>query len=96
MSSTRKIIRSKPVVKKYYEAIPVSQLRVDPNLDAQRMFQPKWANRLAKIWDPEVVGPALVSRRPDGDYLLDVSTPPRSRATSRARTSSGTAWCTRG
>ncbi|MEU5599255.1 DUF6551 family protein [Streptomyces sp. NPDC020298] len=71
MSSTRKIIRSKPVVKKSYEAIPVSQLRVDPNLDAQRMFQPKWANRLAKIWDPEVVGPALVSRRPDGDYLLD-------------------------
>ncbi|MFE1171328.1 hypothetical protein [Streptomyces sp. NPDC058773] len=42
-------------MKKYYEAIPVSQLRVDPNLDAQRMFQPKWANRLAKIWDPGFV-----------------------------------------
>ncbi|WP_033322331.1 DUF6551 family protein [Streptomyces yerevanensis] len=71
MSSTRKIVRSKPVVKKYYEAIAVSQLRVDRNLDAQRMFQAKWAGRLAKIWDREVLMPAIVSRRPEGDFLLD-------------------------
>ncbi|MFG2801146.1 DUF6551 family protein [Streptomyces pseudovenezuelae] len=60
-----------PGVKKHYEAIPVSQLRVDRAYDAQRMFQSKWAVQLAKIWDPEVLMPAIVSRRPDGDYLLD-------------------------
>ncbi len=96
MSSTRKIIRSKPVVKKYYEAIPVSQLRVDPNLDAQRMFQPKWANRLAKIWDPRWSAPRWSPAARTATISSTVSTPPRSRATSRARTSSGTAWCTRG
>ncbi|MCZ4096087.1 DUF6551 family protein [Streptomyces sp. H39-C1] len=69
--ATTKIVRRKQVVRKYYESIRVSQLRVDPNLDAQRMFQPKWAGRLAKIWDREVLMPAIVSRRPDGDFLLD-------------------------
>lgn len=43
--------------KKYYEAIPVGQLKVDTNLDAQRMFQPKWAKKLESIWDPEVLLP---------------------------------------
>ncbi|WP_329198778.1 DUF6551 family protein [Streptomyces sp. NBC_01435] len=57
--------------KKYYEAIPVGQLKVDTNLDAQRMFQPKWAKKLESIWDPEVLLPAIVSRRADGDFLLD-------------------------
>lgn len=58
-------------VKKFYEAIPVGQLKVDPKLDAQRMFNPNWAKKLGTMWDPEVLLPAIVSRRLDGDYLLD-------------------------
>ncbi|MGA5128387.1 DUF6551 family protein [Streptomyces olivoreticuli] len=60
-----------PKARKHYEAIAVGQLKVDHKMDAQRQFQPKWAKKLDKIWDPEVLLPAIVSRRPDGDYVLD-------------------------
>ncbi|MFD7667801.1 DUF6551 family protein [Streptomyces sp. NPDC059788] len=60
-----------PKPRKYYEAIPVGRMKVDPKMNAQRQFQPKWANKLFKIWDREVLLPALVSRRADGDYVLD-------------------------
>ncbi|MGV9617960.1 DUF6551 family protein [Streptomyces tendae] len=59
-------------IKKSYKAIPVGELRVDPKLDAQRIFQPTWANKLAKIWDPDVLLAATVSLRADGKhYLID-------------------------
>ncbi|MFI8514935.1 DUF6551 family protein [Streptomyces sp. NPDC085460] len=61
---------NEPMIKKSYKAIPVGQLRVDPKLDAQRIFQPTWANKLAKIWDPGVLLAATVSQRPDGNYYL--------------------------
>ncbi|MEU4147899.1 DUF6551 family protein [Streptomyces parvulus] len=60
-----------PMVRKYYEAIAVGQMKVDPKMDSQRQFLSKWANKLQKIWDREVLLPAIVSRRPDGDYVLD-------------------------
>lgn len=59
-------------VKKYYAQIPVGDLHVDPNLDAQRIFQPTWAAKLSKIWDPELLMVATVSKRADGrNYLID-------------------------
>jgi hypothetical protein len=64
-------VAAPPKVKKFYEAIPVSQLKVDTSLDAQRIFQPDWADKLEKIWDPNLLLVATVSRRPDGDYVLD-------------------------
>ncbi|MGN9791369.1 DUF6551 family protein [Streptomyces sp. OZ13] len=60
-----------PKIRKFYEAIAVGEMKVDATMDAQRQFQPKWANKLQKIWDREVLLPAIVSRRPDGDYVLD-------------------------
>ncbi|WP_280315929.1 DUF6551 family protein [Nocardia abscessus] len=57
-------------VRKRYEAIPVGKLHVDERLDAQRIFQPTWANKLAKIWDPTLLMVATVSERPDGLYYL--------------------------
>ncbi|WP_436535505.1 DUF6551 family protein [Actinoplanes sp. HUAS TT8] len=56
---------------KYYKAIPVSELKVDPSLDSQRLFQKSWAAKLNRIWDPELLLVAIVSRRPDGYYLID-------------------------
>lgn len=58
-------------VKKYYELISVDSLKVDPLLNAQRQFNPVWANALEKIWDSRWLLPAMVSRRPNGDYLID-------------------------
>ena len=58
------------LIKKSYKSIPVGQLHVDPELDAQRIFQPTWANKLAKIWDRDVLLAATVSKRADGKYYL--------------------------
>ncbi|MEU5108164.1 DUF6551 family protein [Streptomyces sp. NPDC021354] len=56
----------------YHQKIPVGQLEIDPKLDAQRMFQRQWANKLHKIWNPKVLMAAIVSKRADGRfYLLD-------------------------
>lgn len=55
-------------VRKYFDEIPVGDLQVDENLDAQRIFQPTWANKLEGIWDPDVLLPAIVSKRKDGCY----------------------------
>ncbi|MFJ8573583.1 DUF6551 family protein [[Kitasatospora] papulosa] len=60
----------KSKIKKSYQALPVGQLHVDPNLDAQRIFMATWANKLARIWDPEVLLVATVSKREDGKYYL--------------------------
>lgn len=60
----------KSKIKKSYQAIPVGQLLVDPKLDAQRIFQPTWAGKLAKIWDPDVLLVATVSKRADDRYYL--------------------------
>ncbi|MEU9518115.1 DUF6551 family protein [Streptomyces sp. NPDC048224] len=57
-------------LKKYYAALPVGQLQVDDEMDAQRIFDPGWANKLAKMWDPEVLLVATVSKRADGSYFL--------------------------
>ncbi|MER6405941.1 DUF6551 family protein [Streptomyces viridosporus] len=54
----------------YYRKIPVGLLEVDPSLDSQRMFQRPWANKLAKIWNPAVLLPAIVSKRSDGRYYV--------------------------
>lgn len=56
--------------KKRYMQIPVGQLHVDPNLDAQRIYQPTWAGKLKKMWDRDVLLVATVSQRPDGRYYL--------------------------
>ncbi|CAL9632880.1 hypothetical protein SUDANB176_06130 [Streptomyces sp. enrichment culture] len=54
----------------YCRKIPVGLLEVDPSLDSQRMFQRPWANKLAKIWNPAVLLPAIVARRSDGRYYV--------------------------
>jgi hypothetical protein len=54
----------------YHEKIPVGRLEVDPSLDAQRIFQRPWANKLASIWNPAVLLAAIVSKREDGRYYL--------------------------
>ncbi|MET8004192.1 DUF6551 family protein [Nonomuraea glycinis] len=59
-----------PEIKKSYAAIPVAELLVDPSLDAQRIFQPTWANKLARIWDSALLLAATVSKRADGKYYL--------------------------
>ncbi|MEU4623285.1 hypothetical protein AB0G04_25350 [Actinoplanes sp. NPDC023801] len=57
---------------KYHRAIPVSQLQVDPRLDAQRQFQGGWATTLKRMWDPGLMLVLIVSRRTDGHcYVLD-------------------------
>jgi hypothetical protein len=79
----RRIVRSKAVAREpqyvqppkddrpvYYKKIPVGLLEVDPNMDAQRIFQPPWANKLAKMWNPKVLLVATVSLRVDGRYYL--------------------------
>ncbi|MET8102220.1 DUF6551 family protein [Streptomyces sp. NPDC005236] len=50
--------------------IAVGLLEVDPILDAQRMFQRPWANKLHTIWNPAVLMAAIVSKREDGRYYL--------------------------
>ncbi|MEU9712903.1 DUF6551 family protein [Streptomyces sp. NPDC047967] len=57
-------------IDKYYEAVAVGLLVVDPTLDAQRIFQRAWANKLTKIWDRDVLLPAIVSLREDGVYYV--------------------------
>ncbi|MET8831597.1 DUF6551 family protein [Streptomyces sp. NPDC004610] len=54
----------------HYEKVRVGLLEVDPSLDAQRMFQRSWANKLGKKWNPRLLLPAIVSKRPDGRYYL--------------------------
>lgn len=54
----------------YHEKIPVGLLEVDPSLDAQRIFQRGWANKLASIWNPAVLLAAIVSKREDGRYYV--------------------------
>lgn len=54
----------------YYQKIRVGLLEVDPSLDAQRMFQRSWANKLGKKWNPRLLLPAIVSKRADGRYYL--------------------------
>ncbi|MGW5232071.1 DUF6551 family protein [Streptomyces nodosus] len=81
-ATTRKVVvkaRSKPP---QYEVPPVDDrpqnhmklavglLEVDPTLDAQRMFQRPWANKLHAIWNPAVLMVAIVSKRGDGRYYL--------------------------
>ncbi|UUU38443.1 DUF6551 family protein [Streptomyces sp. NBC_00162] len=54
----------------FHQKIPVGLLEVDPSLDAQRMFQRSWANKLGKKWNPRLLLPAIVSKRADGRYYL--------------------------
>ncbi|MBS2964776.1 hypothetical protein KGA66_17085 [Actinocrinis puniceicyclus] len=54
----------------YHEKIAVGLLEIDPSLDAQRMYQRSWANKLASIWNPAVLLAAIVSKREDGRYYL--------------------------
>lgn len=49
--------------------IEVSDLKVDPGY--QRVLDPLWVSRTTKSFDPAYLGVAHVSRRPDGDYLVD-------------------------
>lgn len=37
----------------------------------QRVLQPTWARRIAREFDPDKLWPLIVSRRADGDYVLD-------------------------
>lgn len=54
----------------YHQKIRVGDLETDPRLDAQRMFQRPWANKLAAKWNPKVLMAAIVSKRKDGRYYL--------------------------
>ncbi|MFI1989075.1 DUF6551 family protein [Actinoplanes sp. NPDC020271] len=55
---------------KSFRQIPVGLLKVDPALDSQRQFQQGWARKLARIWNPDLLLPAIVSLRADGCYYL--------------------------
>ncbi len=68
MSTTALRARTRAKVGKFFEEIAVGDLLVDETLDAQRIFQPTWANKLEGIWDPDVLLPAIVSLREDGCY----------------------------
>ncbi|MEU4425777.1 DUF6551 family protein [Actinoplanes sp. NPDC024001] len=60
----------RPDVQQYPLLIAADQLHVDPSLDSQRQFQPGWAAKLEKIWNPSLLTPAIVSLRADGRYYL--------------------------
>ncbi|MFD7787776.1 DUF6551 family protein [Streptomyces nojiriensis] len=62
-------------ITKRHQEIPVGLLKVDSSLNAQRIFSDPWATKLEKIFDEELLLPAIVSERvEDGEivyYTLD-------------------------
>lgn len=51
----------------------VEWLRADhlKSANYQRVLQPSWARRIAREFDPDKLWPLIISRRADGDYVLD-------------------------
>jgi hypothetical protein len=62
-------------MEKHFEQVPVGDLTVDPNMDTGRLYMQRdenqtWSNKIAEIWDAEMLLPALVSKRSDGTLVI--------------------------
>ncbi|MCC3316496.1 DUF6551 family protein [Nocardia africana] len=60
---------------KYFDRIRVGDLTVDPSMDTGRLYMQRdeiaaWTAKIAENWDVEMLLPALVSRRADGQLVI--------------------------
>ncbi|MEU4316610.1 DUF6551 family protein [Nocardia sp. NPDC024068] len=60
---------------KHFEQVRVADLTVDPSMDTGRLYMQRdeitaWTEKIAEDWDPEMLLPALVSKRRDGTLVI--------------------------
>ncbi|MDI9952865.1 DUF6551 family protein [Rhodococcus sp. NM-2] len=60
---------------KHFERIRVADLTVDPSMDTGRLYMQRdeiaaWTAKIAEDWDPEMLLPALVSKRKDSTLVI--------------------------
>ncbi|WP_432524210.1 DUF6551 family protein [Kineococcus sp. SYSU DK006] len=62
-------------MKKYYAAVRVGDLTIDPAMDTTRLYMQReeitaWTEKITENWDLEMLLPALVSKRADGQLVI--------------------------
>ncbi|MGR6582429.1 DUF6551 family protein [Rhodococcus qingshengii] len=62
-------------MEKHYEAIKVGDLKVDRMMDTNRLYmqreeQEQWTKKIIENWDAEMLLPAIVSHRSNGEKII--------------------------